>query len=139
MHEHHSQKEQEDYNKPVTQLLEKNLAPMIIRKYQGFGWPLFVAIICDQDLSDLDDIVTRFLADCDPKQLNNIQDFRDFCGSLSDVIINEYNDKKFGCVEGVAVVAYWDKCLCSSLFGDHMTHGQCRLELFQLMNMMCHM
>ena len=51
MYEHPttSKTEQEYDKKPVTQLLEKNLAPMIIRKYQGFGWPLFVAIICDQD------------------------------------------------------------------------------------------
>ena len=124
---------------PVTQLLQKNLAPMVIRKYQSFGWPLFVAIICDQDLSTLDDTVTYYVKKCDPNQLNGLQEFRDFCGSLSDYIVQEFNGIKFGSVEGVAVVAYWDKCLCSSLYGDHMTHGQCRMELFTLLNMMTNM
>lgn len=133
--------EKSETNKPepVTQLLEKNMAPMIIRKYQGYGWPLFVALICDQDLSDLDDVVMGYLKQCDPKQMNNIQDLRNFCGNLSDGIVNFYNQYKFGCVEGVGVIAYWDKCLCSSLYGDHMTHGQCRVELFTLLNMMTNM
>lgn len=133
--------QEEDTNKsePVTQLLQKNLAPMVIRKYQSFGWPLYVAIICDQDLSTLDDAVTYYVKKCDPNQLNGIQEFRNFCGGLSDYIVQEFTEMKFGSVEGVAVVAYWDKCVCSSLYGDHMTHGQCRLELFTLLNMMTNM
>lgn len=123
----------------VTQLLDKNESPMIIRKYQSFGWPLFVAIICDQSLADLDETVMHYIKSCNPISLNDIQMFRDWCGALSTTIVEHYNDKKFGCVEGVAVISYWDKCLCSSLFGDHMTHGQCRLELFQLINMMTNM
>jgi hypothetical protein len=98
-----------------------------------------VAIICDQDLSSLDDAVMYFVKKHNPKHLNGIQDIRNFCGNLSNYIIQELNDKKFGCAEGVAVIAYWDKCLCSSLYGDSMTHGQCRLELFTLLNMMTQM
>ena len=150
MHEHHSKKQQQEYDygaeqpdtkkpEPVTQLLEKNHAPMIIRKYQSFGWPLFVAIICDQDLGTLDDAVMFFVKKHNPKHLNNIQDLRDFCGGLSDYVIREFNDVKFGSVEGVAVIAYWDKALCSSLYGDFMTHHQCRTELFTLLNMMTNM
>lgn len=129
----------EGRKKPVTKLLGKNHSPMIIRKFQGFGWPLFVALICDQDLEDLDEVVTGFIQDCDEIQLNNIQMLRDFNGSLSQVLVDHYNEKKYGCVEGVAVISYWDKCLCSSLYGDHMTHHQCRTELFTLLNMMTQM
>lgn len=133
--------QEEGRPKTVTQLINKNQAPMIIRKYQGFGWPLFVAVICDQDLSYLDTLVTNFVKSCDSNKaaMNNIQMFRDFCGTLSDRIVEHYNDMKYGSVEGVAVVSYWDKILCSSLYGDHMTHSQCRLELFMLLNMMTNM
>lgn len=123
---------------PTTKLLEKNFSPMIIRKYQGFGWPLFIAIICDEDLSDLDSIVNSFVHIANPKHLNGIQDIRNFCGNLSQVIIDEYNERNYGCVEGVAVIAYWDKCVCSSLYGDFMTHTSCRIELFSLLNMLPH-
>ena len=127
-------------SEPVTQLLNKNHAPMIIRKYQGYGWPLFVAMICDANLSNLDDIVMSYVASCDKEQLKTIQDLRNFCGNLSEEIVDYYNDNfKYGCVEGIGIIAYWDKCLCSSLYGDHMTHGQCRLELFTLLNMMTQM
>jgi hypothetical protein len=129
-----------DTNKPepVTQLLEKNHSPMIIRKYQSFGWPLFVAIICDQDLSSLDDHVIYYVNSCNPKHLNGIQDIRNFCGGLSEFVVHEFDNIKFGSVEGVAVIAYWDKCVCSSLYGDFMTHTSCRIELFSLLNMMPH-
>jgi len=132
--------EEDDCNKaePVTQLLEKNHAPLILRKYQAFGWPLFVAIICDQDLSLLDDAVMYYVKKHDPKHLNNIQDMRNWCGGLSDYLIEEYNGIKFGSVEGVAIIAYWDKCCCSSLYGDFMTHTSCRIELFSLLNMLPH-
>lgn len=131
---------EDDTNKkePVTQLLEKNHAPMILRKYQALGWPLFVAIICDQDLSTLDEAVMYFLKKQNPKHLNNIQDMRNFCGGLSDYLLTEFNDIKFGSVEGIAVIAYWDKCCCSSLYGDFMTHTSCRIELFSLLNMLPH-
>lgn len=129
-----------DTNKkePVTQLLEKNNAPMILRKYQALGWPLFVGIICDQDLSSLDEAVMYFLKKQNPKHLNNIQDMRNFCGGLSDYLLQEFNEIKFGSVEGIAVIAYWDKCCCSSLYGDFMTHTSCRIELFSLLNILPH-
>jgi hypothetical protein len=132
--------QEDDTNKaePVTQLLEKNHSPLILRKYQAFGWPLFVAIICDQDLGQLDEAVMYFVKKHNPKALNNIQDMRNWCGGLSDYLIEEYNGIKFGSVEGVAVIAYWDKCCCSSLYGDFMTHTSCRIELFSLLNMLPH-
>lgn len=127
-----------DINKPVTQLLQKNFSPMIIRKYMSFGWPLFVAVICDLDLSSLDDAVIYFVKKNDPKLLNGIQDFRNFCGKLSQYVIDEYDGIKYGSVEGVAVIGYWDKIICSSLYGDFMTHTSCRIELFSLLNMLPH-
>lgn len=124
--------------KPVTKLLYKNFSPMIIRKYQSFGWPLFIAIICDQNLDNLDNIVMEFTQDCDPDDINGIQGLRDFCGNLSQYLIDTFDEVKYGSVEGVAIISYWDKCVCSSLYGDFMTHTSCRIELFSLLNMMPH-
>ena len=131
--------EQED-KKPeaVTQLLQKNFSPMIIRKYQTFGWPMFIAIICDLDLGDIDHVVQDFAMTHSASHLVNVQDFRDYCGTLSQHIIDHYNGIKYGSVEGVAVIGYWDKCVSSSLYGDFMTHTSCRIELFSLLNMLPH-
>jgi hypothetical protein len=138
---HFSDEGEPDTNKPeaVTQLLQKNFSPMIIRKYQTFGWPMFIAIICDLDLGDIDDVVQYFASSNSASHLVvNVQDFRDYCGALSQCIIDHYNGIKYGSVEGVAVIGYWDKCVCSSLYGDFMTHTSCRIELFSLLNMLPH-
>ena len=43
-----------------TRLLDKNYSPLIVRKYQMKGWPLFVSLICDESLSDLDKVVHEY-------------------------------------------------------------------------------
>ncbi|MGD2072875.1 MAG: hypothetical protein PVG65_05255, partial [Candidatus Thorarchaeota archaeon] len=40
-----------------TRLLEKSYSPLVVRKYQLREWPLFVGIICDIDISDLDEVI----------------------------------------------------------------------------------
>jgi len=122
-------------NETNTRLLNKHFSPAIIRKYNTLGFPLYIHIICDQDLSDLDQLVNEFI---DQVKLDdsNIQDFRDFAGSLSQSIIQHYNEKKAGCVESVGVIFYADKMMVSSLFGDVMNHAQCRSELYQSLMIM---
>ena len=120
-----------------TRLLDKHYSPLIVRKYQMEGWPLFVALICDVSLSDLDQVVQDFARDQDEK-VDDIQWVRNFCGSLSDRLLTHYNDIKSGCVEGIAVLWYVDKCFVSSLYGDFMTHGSCKQELYAIINTLPH-
>ena len=119
-----------------TRLLDKNYSPLLVRKYQMKGWPMFVGLICDESLSDLDDVVHEF--EDSQKEKDDIQWCRNFCGALSDVLIKHYNSKKRGCVEGVAVIWYTDKCFISSLWGDFMTHASCKQELFAIINTLPH-
>lgn len=86
-----------------TRLLGKNYSPLIVRKYQMYGWPLFVSLICDVSLSDLDKVVYDFTDDYG-KIADDIQAARNYVGELSDCILNHYNQKKRGCVEGVAIL-----------------------------------
>ncbi len=125
-----SEEENEMKNETNTRLLNKHFSPAIIRKYNTLGFPLYIHIICDQDLSDLDQIVNKFIDGIELDD-NNIQDFRDFAGSLSQTIIQHYNGRKAGCVESVGVIFYADKMMVSSLYGDVMNHAQCRNELYQ--------
>jgi len=129
-----------DDSKTATRLLEKNYSPLIVRKYQAFGWPLFVSLICDVSLSDLDKVVYECIDGCERGDLikNDIQSQRNFCGLLSDRIIEHYDRVKRGCVEGVAVLVYWDKCFCSSLWGDFMVHTSCKQELFSIIQTLPH-
>lgn len=117
-------------NETNTRLLNKHFSPAIIRKYNTLGFPLYIHMICDQDLSDLDQIVNEFINQVKLDD-SSIQEFRNFAGSLSEFIIKHYNEKKAGCVESVAVIFYADKMMISSLFGDVMNHAQCRNELYQ--------
>ena len=119
-----------------TRLLEKNYSPLIVRKYCAKNWPLFVGMICDLSLSDLDSIVQDIIEESESFFINDIQKLRNFCGYMSDRITQYYNDKKKGSVEGVAVILYTDKLFISSLTNDFMTHNNCKLELFQILNMM---
>ena len=119
-----------------TRLLDKNYSPLIVRKYQMHGWPLFVSLICDVSLSDLDDVVHE-IAEANPKK-DDIQWARNFCGIMSDNIIQHYNEQKRGCVEGVAVLWYVDKCFISSLWGDFMVHASCKQELFSIIQTLPH-
>lgn len=120
-----------------TRLLGKNYSPLIVRKYQMYGWPLFVSLICDWSLSDLDVVVNTAAKEFGEPR-DDIQQVRNFCGYLSNYLVRHYNVQKENCVEGVAVLWYVDKCFVSSLWGDYMTHGSCKLELYQIINTMPH-
>lgn len=119
-----------------TRLLDKHYSPLIVRKYQMAGWPLYVALICDVSLSDLDNLVHTFSKP--GKYIDDIQWVRNFCGGLCDCLVEHYSNIKLGCVEGVAVLWYVDKMFVSSLYGDYMTHGSCKLELYQIINTLPH-
>jgi len=123
-------------SKNSTRLLNKHYSPLIVRKYQTHGWPMFISLICDISLSDLDDVVQDFISNNEEQE--DIQWVRDFCGGLSDHIKNHYNSQKTGCVEGIAVLWYVDKCFVSSLWGDFMTHASCKQELFAIINTLPH-
>jgi len=129
-----------DDSKTATRLLDKNWSPLIVRKYQAFGWPLYIGLICDANLSDLDKVICDAIDMAHEQNFiaNDIQQARNFCGFLSDHLISYYNDIKRGCVEGVAVLAYWDKCFISSLYGDFMTHISCKQELYAIINTLPH-
>ena len=122
----------------ATKLLDKNFSPMIIRKYTRIGFPLYVSLICDENLDDLDDIVHDCIDFCKDNNIlkNSIQSLRNFTGVLSDKINEHYDKKKRGCVESLSVVFYADKMIISSLQGDAMNHLSCRLELYQCLNLM---
>jgi hypothetical protein len=122
----------------LSRLAGKQHSPLIIRKYTFWGFPIYVALICDHSLDDLDDIVADFIdrGPVDHKKLwesQSIQDKRNFAGMLSDEIVQQYHP-----LEGVAVILYVDKMVVSSLRGDFMNHTSCRIELYSLLNMMPH-
>lgn len=119
-----------------TRLLEKNYSPLIVRRYNVKNWPLFVSIICDLSLSDLDNVVLDIIDESDDLLINDIQSLRDFCGYMNEKIIEHYNNIKRGSIEGVAIILYADKLFISSLSGDFMVHGNVKLEFFQILNMM---
>jgi len=100
------------------------------------GWPTYVSLICDVSLSDLDEVVngvvSQYLFEDD------IQTLRNFCGDLSASIVNHYNNIKQGCVEGVAVLSYFDKLFISSLWGDYMTHLSVKQELYFIVQTLPH-
>jgi hypothetical protein len=129
-----------DDSQTSTRLLDKNWSPLIVRKYQALGWPLFIGLICDANLSDLDNIIYKAIDEAQAGGLiaNDIQAARNFVGFLSDILIQHYDEKKRGCVEGVAVLAYWDKCFISSLYGDFMVHASCKQELFSIIQTLPH-
>lgn len=124
----------------TTRLLDKNWSPLVVRKYQIEGWPMFIGIICDVNLNDLDKVVHKAVQKAKNTNFVNgsIQGSRNTCGLISDSLIEHYDRIKKGCVEGVAVVWYVDKCFISSLHGDFMVHLSCKLELFQIINTLPH-
>jgi hypothetical protein len=121
-----------------TRLLEKNYSPLIVRKYCAKNWPLFISIICDLSLSDLDSVVHNIIEESESFFINDIQELRNFCGYMSEKITDHYNKIKRGSVEGVAVLLYADKLFISSLTNDFMCHQNCKMELFQILNIMPH-
>jgi hypothetical protein len=123
-----------------TRLLDKNWSPLIVRKYQMLGWPLYIGIICDANLNDLDSLIYDIhekavkLGFTDGK----IQDVRNYCGYMSQEIVNHYNAIKRGVTEGVMVCFYVDKCFVSSAYGDLMTHEKCAAEFYSILGILPH-
>ncbi|MHA1867138.1 MAG: hypothetical protein ACTSXD_03670 [Candidatus Heimdallarchaeaceae archaeon] len=111
---------------PKTKLVKKEYSPLIVRRYST---PLlmFVALITDDNLSDLDRVVNKFLKS--KKIENDIQSLRNLAGCLVEHLQRHYKKS-----EGIAVVIQADKMTISSLSGDFMNHLQCRLELYSLLN-----
>lgn len=129
-----------DDSSTATRLLDKNWSPLIVRKYQMEGWPLFISLICDANLNDLDVIVYEIHDQAKEAGFvdGTIQGGRNYCGFMSDKIKEHYDGVKRGCVEGVAVLWYIDKCFISSLYGDFMVHASCKQELFSIINTLPH-
>ena len=124
----------------ATRLLDKNYSPLIVRKYQLRGWPCLISLICDVSLSDLDDVFYSIVDDAEKNGMmkDDIQAMRNFTGFMSDKIIEHYDGIKKGCVEGVAVLYYIDKCFISALWGDFMVHSSCKQELYSIVNTLPH-
>lgn len=124
-----------------TNLISKNYSPMFIRKFnasQLCNWPLYVSMICDEDVSDIDQVVNGALKAYDAAGLmgNNLQNMRNLTGIISESMSIHYNNKKENCVEGIAVTLYIDKAYIQSFTGDFMNHAQCRQEYTAALNMM---
>jgi len=128
-----------DDSKTSTRLFDKNWSPLIVRKYQMNGWPMFIGIICDANLDDLDETVYSITDRVKDQFWNGgIQGVRNYCGYLNDEIVKHYDEIKRGCAEGVIVCWYVDKMFCSSAYGDLMTHEKCAAEFYSILNMMPH-
>ncbi len=127
-------------NDVATKLIDKSYSPMIVRKYTRLGFPLYIGIICDWNLEDLDTLVHDVIDESKETGLisNNIQNIRNFTGYMSERIIEHYDSKKRGVVEGVAVLYYVDKMFVSSLFGDFMNHSDAKMELYHIINTLPH-
>lgn len=125
-------------DKVATKLLDKNFSPMIIRKYTRIGFPLYIHMICDANLDDLDELVHDCIDFCRANNIlsNSIQSLRNFTGILSDWINEYYDKKKRGCVESLGVIFYADKMIISSLQGDCMNHESCRQEMYDCLQLM---
>jgi len=119
-----------------TRLLEKQHCPMIIRKSNILDFPIYVGIICDCNLNDLDSIMVNYLSQFKDNAVWSIQGIRQLTGGLSDCVKNYYEDIKPGSVEGIAVLFYVDKMIVSSLRGDFMNHDSCRREFYECLNLM---
>jgi hypothetical protein len=113
-----------------TRLVDKHYSPLVIRKTTRLGFPIFVAIIADDDLTDFDDQINAFIDRHREGWSDNVQKMRDFAGGLVEHLLRAY--KK---TEGAAVIIYADKMFVSSLHGDFMCHASCKQELMFLLNM----
>jgi len=129
-----------DDSSTATRLLDKNWSPLIVRKYQMEGWPMYIGIICDANLNDLDNVVYEIMETAKEAGFVNgtIQGIRNSCGLLSDGIVKYYNAIKRGVAEGVIVCWYVDKCFVSSAYGDFMTHEKCAAEFYHIVNTLPH-
>ncbi len=129
-----------DDSQTATRLLDKNWSPLIVRKYQMHGWPMFIGIICDANLNDLDNIVYDIMEEAEKQAFidGTIQGARNACGFLSDELVKHYNKIKRGVMEGNIVFWYQDKLAISSAYGDLMTHEKCVMEFYSILQMLPH-
>jgi hypothetical protein len=129
-----------DDSTTATRLLDKNWSPLIVRKYQMEGWPMYIGIICDANLNDLDTVVHSIMDEARANDFINgtIQGIRNACGLLNEGIVKYYDNIKKGCAEGVIVCWYVDKMFCSAAFGDFMTHEKCAMEFYAIVNTLPH-
>lgn len=113
----------------ANRLQGKQFSPLILRRYSTpfLHW---VAVICDDNLDNLDEIVRWIWQSEGLDTYPSIQQVRNLCGLLCERIANS-----FAHIEGVAVVFSADKLLVSSLYGDFMVHEQCRIELYALLQL----
>lgn len=119
---------------PMTKLVDKHHSPLVIRKYTRWGFPIFIAVITDDDLSDLDSFVHDYMEDNKSENwVENLQALRNFAGDLTQELVAHYEH-----AEGVAVVFYVDKAFISSLYGDFMNHLSCKQELQMYLSIMPH-
>jgi len=120
-----------DSDKVFTKLVDKHYSPLVIRKYTHWGFPIYVGLITDNDLTHLDVFIVEFMRQhVTDGWVNDIQKLRNLAGLLTEKL-NEMYEK----TEGVAVVFYVDKCFISSLHGDFMNHTACRIEFYGLLQM----
>ena len=118
-------------NETFTKLVDKHYSPLVIRKFTHWGFPIYIGMITDDDLSKLDKKVVKFMKKNVKKNwVNNIQTLRNLAGALTEHLNNAYEK-----AEGVAVVFYVDKMFISSLHGDFMNHASCRIEFYGLLQM----
>jgi hypothetical protein len=127
-----------DDSNTATRLFEKHYSPLIVRRHYVGQGPLFVGIICDADLSDLDQVILDIVDESEKKGLlkNNIQSARNFAGYMNDQIEKHYNSIKRGVVEGVGVLFYADNCMISSMNKNFMCHEKCAYEFYSIVNIM---
>jgi hypothetical protein len=120
-----------DSNDVFTKLVDKHYSPLVIRKYTHWGFPIYVGLITDDDLTKLDEFITGFMGlYAKEGWVNNIQTLRNLAGALTEQLNTAYAKS-----EGVAVVFYVDKCFISSLHGDFMNHTACHIEFYGLLQM----
>lgn len=118
-------------DKVFTKLIDKHFSPLVIRKYTHWGFPIYIGMITDNDLTDFDKVVVDFMNEhAKEGWVNNVQTLRNFAGALT-----EYLNILYEKTEGVAVVFYVDKMFISSLHGDFMNHTSCRIEFYSLLTM----
>lgn len=114
-----------------TSLVNKHYSPLVIRKYTHWGFPIYIGLIVDEDLSDLDKVVVAFMNKYSQEGwIDNIQSIRNLAGALTEHLVGVYDTS-----EGIAVVFYVDKMFVSSLHGDFMNHTSCRIEFYSLLTM----
>jgi len=124
--------EQNNKNKDKvhTSLSGKEYEPLILRRV-SMPFLHWVAIITGDNLDELDVVIQDFWKnEYKSDKRYSIQEMRNLCGKMQDYVIGTFPK-----TEGCAIIFSADKMVISSLAGDFMVHEQCRLELFQLLNL----